>query len=63
MTLEQLEALEAMRDALLDAKSWNNQDIRNIDEITPDLNMLKARKKVIAQALKMFHACAGQSTE
>jgi len=63
MTLEQLEAIEAMREALKDARSWNNQDIRNFEDITPSLDMLKARRGVIARALKIDASCAGQATE
>lgn len=63
MTLEQLEAIEAMREALKEARSWNNADIRAFEDITPSMGMLRARRKVITKALKVDAACAGQSTE
>lgn len=38
-------------EALADIRSWNNADLRNLDEISPNEPMLKARRKVINVAL------------
>lgn len=37
---------------LSDIRSWNNQDLRNLDEITPSRSMLLARRRVINAVLK-----------
>ena len=37
--------------ALHEIKAWNAADIRGFDEITPDMEMLKARRKVINGAI------------
>lgn len=42
-----------LRAALQEARLWNNSDIRNIDEVTPNLPMLQARRRVITKALKV----------
>ena len=41
------ELLAALRDAL----DWNANDLRTMDEITPDEAMLKARRKVLRAAI------------
>ncbi len=43
---------KALMRALREIKAWNANDIRGYEEITPDMDMLKARRKVINEALK-----------
>ncbi len=38
--------------ALNEARLWNNADIRGLANISPNLEMLKARRAVIADALR-----------
>lgn len=40
-----------VRECVQEALSWTNQDIRNIEDISPNLAMLKARRKVLRAAL------------
>ncbi len=35
-----------------DIRSWNNSDIRNYDQISPNLPMFKARRSVINEVIK-----------
>lgn len=37
--------------ALKEAKAWNDADIRGFDDISPNLEMLKARRTVIRAAI------------
>ena len=50
MVRAQVERREMLA-ALRDVQAWNNADIRGIDDITPNLPMLKARRKLIRDAI------------
>ena len=44
-------ALADLIDLLKEARTWNGQDIKAFEEITPNLKMLRARAKVLRAAV------------
>lgn len=46
------EAYEALRHV----QAWNNSDIKGFEDISPSLDMLKARRRVVMRALREIKA-------
>ena len=53
LIVKAVNAYGPMVEALENALTWNDADIKGYEEITPNLDMLKERRKVIKAALKL----------